>query len=105
MGHESNDMTSACLALIARTETLSKQVVALINLNALLIREISLSQPNPYEHFLRFEAELGGLGEAIAIGTRKYTDVPISSEAITEVFEQVLRQTRNLLDENAAGAR
>lgn len=105
MGNNPDDIADTCLALIARTETLSKQVVALINLNALLIREISLTRPDPYEHFLRFEAELGGLGEAIAIGTRKYSDVPVSSEAITEVFEQVLRQTRNLLDENAAGAR
>lgn len=104
MSNDPNDISNACLALIDRTETLSKQVVALINLNALLIREISLTQPDPYEHFLRFEAELGGLGEAIAIGTRKYTDAVVSSEAITEVFEQVLRQTRNLLDENATGA-
>ncbi len=98
-------MQTPALALIVRTETLSKQVVALINLSALLIREISLTRPDPYEHFLRFEAELDGLAEAIAIETHKYSDVPGSSEAIKEVFEQVLRQTRNLLDETTATAR
>lgn len=85
-----NDSGRALLALIDRTETLSKQVLALINLNAVLLREVSLAQREPLEHFAKLEAEIGGLGEAIAMGTRKFTDVPVSSEAITEVFEQVL---------------
>ena len=44
-----NDSGRALLALIDRTETLSKQVLALINLNALLLREISLTQQEPLE--------------------------------------------------------
>lgn len=67
----------------------------MITLNALLIQELSLTQPDSHERFLRFEEELDGLDEAIAIGTRKYSNVPVSSEVITEVFEQVLRQTRS----------
>jgi len=93
-----NDSGRALLALIDRTETLSKQVLALINLNAVLLREVSLAQREPLEHFAKLEAEIGGLGEAIAMGTRKFTDVPVSSEAITEVFEQVLRQGRALIE-------
>ena len=93
-----NDSGRALLALIDRTETLSKQVLALINLNAVLLREVSLAQREPLEHFAKLEAEIGGLGEAIAMGTRKFTDVPVSSEAITEVFEQVLRQGRSLIE-------
>ena len=93
-----NDSGRALLALIDRTETLSKQVLALINLNALLLREVSLAQKEPLEHFAKLEAEIGGLGEAIAMGARKFTDVPVSSEAITEVFEQVLRQGRALIE-------
>lgn len=93
-----NDSGRALLALIDRTETLSKQVLALINLNAVLLREVSLAQREPLEHFAKLEAEIGGLGEAIAMGTRKFTDVPVSSEAITEVFEQVLRQGRALVE-------
>lgn len=92
------DSGKALLALIDRTETLSKQVLALINLNALLLREISLTRRAPLEHFAKLEAEIGGLGEAIAVGTRKITDVPVSSQAITEVFEQVLRQGRALVE-------
>jgi hypothetical protein len=65
--------------------------MALVNLNAILLREISLSHEDPVEHFARLEAEIGGLGEAIASGTRAFTDNPVSSQAITEVFEQVLR--------------
>lgn len=93
-----NESTKALIALIDRTETLSKQVLALINLNALLLREASLVQKDPLEHFAKLEAEIGGLGEAIASGTRAFTDVPVSSQAITEVFEQVLRQGRALVE-------
>jgi len=93
-----NDSGRALLALIDHTETLSKQVLALINLNALLLREVSLAQQEPLEHFAKLEAEIGGLGEAIALRTRQFTDVPVSSEAITEVFEQVLRQGRALIE-------
>jgi hypothetical protein len=94
-----SDNAKALLALIDRTETQSKQILALTNLNALLLREISLGNTDPFDHFAKLEAEIGGLGEAIAYGTREYTDVPVSSAAITEVFEQVLRQTRALLEE------
>lgn len=38
MGTPNDDLAKACIALIDRTETLSKQVLALINLNALLFR-------------------------------------------------------------------
>ena len=93
-----NDSGRALLALIDRTETLSKQVLAVINLNALLLHEVSLAQQEPLEHFAKLEAEIGGLGEAIAMGTRQFTDVPVSSAAITEVFEQVLRQGRALVE-------
>jgi hypothetical protein len=93
-----NDSKEAILALIDRTEILSQQVLALINLNALLLREISLVQSEPPEHFAKLEAEFGGLGEAIALGTRKFADVPLSSQAITDVFEQVLRQGRALIE-------
>ena len=92
------DSGRALLALIDRTEVLSKQVLALTNLNALLLREVSLAQRAPLEHFAKLEAEIGGLGEAIAMGTREFTDVPVSSQAITEVFEQVLRQGRALVE-------
>ena len=92
------DSGRALLALIDRTEVLSKQVLALTNLNALLLREVSLAQREPLEHFAKLEAEIGGLGEAIAMGTREFTDVPVSSQAITEVFEQVLRQGRALVE-------
>lgn len=88
----------ALLALIDRTEIQSKQILALINLNAILLREISLVQKEPFAHFAKLEAKIGGLGEAIAMGTRKYTDVPFSSREITEVFEQVLRQARALIE-------
>jgi hypothetical protein len=97
-----NDSGKALLALVDRTETLSKQILALINLNAILLREMCLAQQEPLEHFAKIEAEIGGLGEAIAMGIRAYTDVPVSSQAITEVFEQVLRQGRSLI-EHAAG--
>jgi hypothetical protein len=97
MGTSNDDLAKACFALIERTETLSKQVLALVNLNALLLREVSLTHREPLEHFGSLEAELGGLGEAIAIGARKYEDVHVSSQAITEVYEQVLRQGRDLL--------
>jgi hypothetical protein len=93
-----NDTGRALLVLIEQTETLSKQVLALINLNALLLREVSLAQRDPLEHFATLEAEIGGLGEAISMGTREFTDVPVSSRAITEVFEQVLRQGRALVE-------
>ncbi len=94
-----DDSGRALLALIDRTETLSKQILALINLNALLLREVSLAQREPLEHFAKLEAEVGGLGEAIAMGTRKFKDVAVSSQAITEVFEQVLRQGRALVEQ------
>jgi hypothetical protein len=93
-----NDNGKALLALIDRTETVSKQVLALINLNAILLREVSVAHGDPLEHFAKLEAEIGGLGEAIAMGTRNFTDVPVSSQAITEVFEQVLRQGRALIE-------
>jgi hypothetical protein len=93
-----NDNGKALLALIDRTETLSKQILALVNLNAILLREVSAAQPEPLEHFAKLEAEIGGLGEAIAKGTQEFTDVPVSSQAITEVFEQVLRQGRALVE-------
>jgi hypothetical protein len=93
-----NDNGKALLALIDRTETVSKQVLALINLNAILLREVSVAHADPLEHFAKLEAEIGGLGEAIAMGTRNFTDVPVSSQAITEVFEQVLRQGRALIE-------
>ncbi len=93
-----NDNGRALLALIDRTETLSKQILALINLNAILVREISMGRPEPLEYFAKLEAEIGGLGEAIAMGTREYTDVHVSSQAITDVFEQVLRQGRSLIE-------
>lgn len=96
---EPSDNARALLALIDRTETQSKQILALINLNALLLREISVGRTDPFDYFAKLEAEIGGLGEAIARGTRNYTDVPVSSAAITEVFEQVLRQARALLEE------
>lgn len=98
MGTPNDDLAKACIALIDRTETLSKQVLALINLNALLFREVSLAHSEPLQHFGKLEAELGGLGEAIALGARKYEDVHVSSQAITEVYEQVLRQGRDLLE-------
>ncbi|MDR7031283.1 hypothetical protein [Rhizobium rosettiformans] len=98
MGTPNDDLAKACIALIDRTETLSKQVLALINLNALLFREVSLAHEEPLQHFGSLEAELGGLGEAIALGARKYEDVQVSSQAITEVYEQVLRQGRDLLE-------
>ncbi len=98
MGTTNDDLAKACIALIDRTETLSKQVLALINLNALLFREVSLAHEEPLQHFGSLEAELGGLGEAIALGARKYEDVQVSSQAITEVYEQVLRQGRDLLE-------
>lgn len=47
MGNNSDDIADTCLALIARTETLSKHVVALINLNALLIRDDLAHAPGP----------------------------------------------------------
>lgn len=93
-----NDNVMALLALIDRTETLSKQILALINLNALLLREVALAQPEPLQYFARLEAEIGGLGEAIAMGTRKFSEVHVSSQAITEVFEQVLRQGSSLIE-------
>lgn len=93
-----NDNGKALLALIDRTETLSKQVLALINLNAVLLREVAMAHSDPLEHFSKLEAEIGGLGEAIAMGARDLTDVPVSSQAITEVFEQVLRQGRALVE-------
>ncbi len=65
-----NDNGTALLALIDRTETVSKQVLALINLNAVLLREVSMAHGDPLEHFAKLEAEIGGLGEAIAMGTR-----------------------------------
>jgi len=98
MTPQDEDLTKAIVALIDRTETLSKQVLALTNLNALLIRENCMLTGNPLDHFAKLEAEIGGLGEAIAIGTRQYFDVPVSSHDITAIFEQVLRQSRNLLD-------
>jgi hypothetical protein len=63
-----------------------------------LLREILVVQKEPLEHFAKLEAEIGGLGEAIAMGTREYTDVHVSSQAIAEVFEQVLRQGRSLIE-------
>jgi hypothetical protein len=98
LNQQPDDLGKACLALIDGTETLSKQVLALINLNALLLREVSLAHHDPLEHFAKLEAELGGLGEAIALAVSKYADVAVSSETITGVFEQVLRQSRNLLE-------
>lgn len=98
MTSQNDDLRKAIVALIDRTETLSKQVLALTNLNALLIRENCMLAADPLDHFAKFEAEIGGLGEAIAIGTRRYTDVAISSHDITAIFEQVLRQSRDLLD-------
>lgn len=88
----------ALLALIDRTETQSKQILALVNLNALLLRELSMVQKEPLEHFAKLEAEIAGLGEAIAMGAREYTDVHVSSQAITEVFKQVPRQGRSLIE-------
>jgi len=70
----------------------------LINLNAILLREISMVQKDPLEHLAKLEAEIGGLGEAIAMGTRDYMDVHVSSQAITEVFEHVLRQGWSLIE-------
>jgi hypothetical protein len=93
-----NDNGKALLALIDRTETVSKQVLALINLNAVLLREVSMAHGDPLEYFAKLEAEIGGLGEAIAMGTRNFTDVAVSSQAITEVFEQVLRQGRAFIE-------
>jgi hypothetical protein len=98
MGTPHDDLAKACIALIDRTETPSKQVLALINLNALLLREVSLTHSEPLQHFGSLEAELGGRGEAIALGARKYEDTHVSSQAITEVYEQVLRQGRDLLE-------
>lgn len=94
----SNLNVQALIALIDRTETLSKQVMALINLNALLLRETALVHTEPLEHFARLEAEIGGLGEAIAKATQEPTDIPVSTQAITDVFEQVLRQGRALIE-------
>ncbi len=56
-------------------------------------------QKQPLEHFAKLEGEIGGLGEAIAMGTREYADIHVSSQAITEVFEQVLRQGRSLIED------
>ena len=95
---QNDDLKRAIIALVDRSETLSKQVLALINLNAVLLRETCLSKNEPFDHFARLEAEIGGLGEAIAIGTKEYSDVVVSSHDITAVFEQVLRQSRDLLD-------
>lgn len=99
MNEQQDEITQAIIALIDRTETLSKQILALVNLNALLIREVCLTQDKPLEHFAQLEAEVGGLGEAIAMGTRQFTDVSVSSRSITEVFEQVLRQGRALVED------
>ena len=98
MASQNDDLKRAIAALIDRSETLSKQVLALVNLNALLLRETCLSKNEPLDHFAKLEAEIGGLGEAIAIGAKEYRDVIVSSEEITAVFEQVLRQSRSLLD-------
>jgi|GEM_PF-2242753 len=102
---EPEKIAEALVILIQSSETLSKQVLALSNLSALLLREICLAHPEPLQHFAKVEAEIGGLGEAIAVGTRKFTDVAVSSEAITDVFEQVLRQARSLIESRTAERR
>lgn len=98
MPPQDDDLKKAIVALINRSEILSKQMLALINLNAILLRDTCLARPEPLHHFAKLEAEIGGLGEAIAIGTRENSDVVVSSQEITEVFEQVLRQSRDLLE-------
>jgi hypothetical protein len=104
VNQQHDEIRQALFALINRTEALSKQVLALINLNALLVREVCIIQDAPLDHFAKIEAEVGGLGEAIAMGTRLFTDIPVSSQSITEVFEQVLRQGRALVENaNAEG--
>jgi len=40
LNQQQDEITQAIIALIDRTETLSKQILALINLNALLVREV-----------------------------------------------------------------
>jgi hypothetical protein len=92
------DLAKACLILASQAEKLSKQVLALSNLNAILIREMALSKAEPLEYLALIEAEVGGLGEAIAISTRGITDVSVSSREITDVFEAVLRQARQSLE-------
>lgn len=101
MPSQDDELKRALIALIARSETLSKQVVALISLNALLLRETCLARNEPLDHFAKLEAEIGGLGEAIAIGTKEYSDVVVCSQDITAVYEQVLRQSRDLLDSDS----
>lgn len=60
-----NDNGKALLALIDRTETVSKQVLAFINLNAVLLREVSMAHHNPLEHFAKLEAELKASGKRL----------------------------------------
>lgn len=98
LSHDPPDLGIVCAALIEQTGQLSQQVLALINLNSILIRELALTQADPLGHFSKLEAEIGGMGEAIALATQRFTDVEVSSVPITEVFETVLRQTRNSLE-------
>lgn len=98
MSQESPDLGVVCAALIEQTQTLSQQILALVNLNSMLLKELCLTQDDPVGHFGRLEAQIGGMGEAIAIGTGQFTDLAVSSVAITDVFEAVLRQARNSLE-------
>ncbi len=61
MSKDNDHIAKACTALIERTETLSKQIIALINLNALLLREVSLSlNPSPWRISRNWKQSLVG---------------------------------------------
>lgn len=98
MAQRNDQLETACMLLIDRTQDLSQQVTALINLNAILLREICRTRSDPIEHFATLEAELGGLSEAIAIQVNRIDDVHVSSHVMTDTFERVLRQSRDMLN-------
>lgn len=91
-------IAQACLVLAGLNERVAQENMALVNLNAILLREICLAKMDPLDHFAQLEAELGGLGEAIAIEVSRVRDVPVSSLSITDTLEKVLRQGRDLLE-------
>jgi hypothetical protein len=91
-------LATACHRLADQIEQLGQENIALVNLNAFLLREICLAKPNPVDYFSKLEAELGGLGEAIANEVSLVEDMVVSSAPITEIFERTLRQARDLLE-------
>lgn len=98
MSENRDELAIVCQSLIEQNARMAQQISALTNVNAILLRELCQTHGEPLEHLSKLEAELGGLGEAIAIGISKRVTVPVYPEAITEVFERVLRQARASLE-------